>query len=64
MAAESAPVHERMWIEDTYHSIYCAATVSTRKMADDWLPAGAACSRDLPSIQPTAPRLPGAICRR
>jgi TPR repeat protein len=34
MAAESAPVHERMWIEDTYHSIYCAATVSTRKMAD------------------------------
>lgn len=34
MAAENAPAHERMWIEDTYHSIYCAATVSTRKMAE------------------------------
>ena len=34
MAAENAPAHERMWIEDTYHSIYCAATVGTRKMAE------------------------------
>lgn len=34
MAAENAPAHERMWIEDTYHSIYCGATVTTRKMAD------------------------------
>ena len=34
MAVESAPAHERMWIEDVYHSMFCAASQGTRQEAD------------------------------
>lgn len=34
MAAESAPAHDRMWIEDVYHSMFCAASQGTRSDAD------------------------------
>jgi uncharacterized protein len=34
MAVESAPIHERMWVEDIYHSMYCAASHDTRQEAD------------------------------
>jgi uncharacterized protein len=34
MAAESAPAHDRIWIEETYHSMYCAASPATREEAD------------------------------
>ena len=33
MAVENAPAHDRIWIEETYHSIYCAATSNTRQEA-------------------------------
>jgi hypothetical protein len=33
MAAENAPVHDRIWIDETYHSIYCATTQGTRQEA-------------------------------
>ncbi len=33
MAAENAPVHDRIWIDETYHSIYCATTHGTRQEA-------------------------------
>jgi hypothetical protein len=34
MAAESAPPHDRIWIEETYHSMFCAASQGTRQEAD------------------------------
>lgn len=34
MAVENAPAHERMWIEETYHSIFCASVQGTRQAAD------------------------------
>jgi TPR repeat protein len=34
MAVENAPAHDRIWIEETYHSIFCAATQGTRQEAD------------------------------
>jgi hypothetical protein len=33
MAAESAPSHERIWIDDTYATIFCATPESTREEA-------------------------------
>jgi exopolysaccharide production negative regulator len=33
MAAENAPAHDRIWIDETYHSIYCATTQGTRQEA-------------------------------
>ena len=33
MAAENAPAHDRIWIDETYHSIYCATTHGTRQEA-------------------------------
>lgn len=33
LAVEYAPAHERMWIEDSYATIYCAATQATRQEA-------------------------------
>ncbi len=33
MAVENAPAHDRIWIEETYHSIYCATTHGTRQEA-------------------------------
>lgn len=33
MAAENAPAHERMWIEESYATIFCAATPDTRQQA-------------------------------
>lgn len=33
MAVENAPSHDRIWIEETYHSIYCATTQGTRQEA-------------------------------
>ena len=33
MAAESAPPHERMWIEESYATIFCATTQATRQEA-------------------------------
>jgi uncharacterized protein len=33
MAAENAPVQDRIWIDETYHSIYCATTQGTRQEA-------------------------------
>jgi hypothetical protein len=34
MAVENAPPHDRIWIEETYHTIFCAATQGTRQEAD------------------------------
>jgi hypothetical protein len=34
MAVENAPQHERMWIEDSYHTIFCACSPETRKGAE------------------------------
>ena len=34
MAVENAPSHDRIWIEETYHTIFCAATQGTRQEAD------------------------------
>jgi hypothetical protein len=34
MAVETAPTHERPWIEDIYHSMFCAASSGTRQEAD------------------------------
>jgi exopolysaccharide production negative regulator len=34
IAAENAPSHERIWIDDTYATIYCATTESTREQAE------------------------------
>ena len=34
MAVENAPPHERMWIEDSYQNIFCAATEGTRTGAE------------------------------
>src|SRR5262245_14389044 len=34
MAVENAPAHERIWIEDIYHNIFCATSQKTRKQAD------------------------------
>ena len=34
MAVENAPAHDRIWIEESYHSIFCAATQGTRQEAD------------------------------
>jgi TPR repeat protein len=34
MAVENAPAHERLWIEDIYQNIFCAASQGTRKQAD------------------------------
>ena len=46
MAAENAPAHDRIWIEDIYHSIFCATTQGTRTggRPASW-PGGARCSR-------------------
>jgi len=33
MAAENAPASDRIWIDETYHSIYCATTHGTRQEA-------------------------------
>jgi hypothetical protein len=35
MAVGAAPSHERIWIEDTYATIYCAAAPATRDAAGD-----------------------------
>jgi exopolysaccharide production negative regulator len=34
MAVETAPAHDRIWIEETYHSMFCAASHETRREAD------------------------------
>jgi uncharacterized protein len=34
MAAESAPAHERIWIEDIYQNIFCGSTQGARSQAD------------------------------
>lgn len=34
MAAENAPAHERIWIEDIYQNIFCGSTQGTRSQAD------------------------------
>jgi uncharacterized protein len=34
MAVENAPLHDRMWIEDSYHSIFCGSNEGTRKGAE------------------------------
>ena len=34
MAAENAPAHDRIWIEEIYHSMFCAASQGTRSEAD------------------------------
>lgn len=37
MAVENAPLHERMWIEESYHSIFCASSAETRKGAEAFI---------------------------
>jgi hypothetical protein len=37
MAVENAPAHERMWIEETYASIYCATAQSARREAEGFI---------------------------
>jgi len=39
VAAENAPAHERIWIDDIYFSIYCGSTQVLRKQADGVLAA-------------------------
>jgi uncharacterized protein len=34
MAVEAAPAHDRIWVEEIYHSMYCAASQGTRGEAD------------------------------
>jgi uncharacterized protein len=34
MAAEHAPAHERIWIDDIYQNIFCGTTQRTRKQAE------------------------------
>lgn len=34
VAVENAPMHEKLWIEDTYQSIYCGTPASVRKQAE------------------------------
>jgi hypothetical protein len=34
MAVENAPVHDRIWIEEAYASIYCATAQGMRQEAD------------------------------
>lgn len=34
VAVENAPANERLWIEDTYQTIYCGISPSVRKQAD------------------------------
>jgi hypothetical protein len=34
MAAESAPSHEQIWIDDTYATIFCATTGTTREESE------------------------------
>ena len=34
MAVENAPAHDRLWIEEIYQSIFCAATQKARQEAD------------------------------
>ena len=34
MAVENAPPHDRIWIEESYHTIFCAAAQGTRAEAD------------------------------
>jgi hypothetical protein len=34
MAVENAPEHDRIWIEETYQTIFCAATQKARQEAD------------------------------
>ena len=34
IAVENAPAHERIWIDETYQSIFCATTQGTRQEAD------------------------------
>ncbi len=34
MAVETAPAHDRIWIEEIYHSMFCAASQGTRSEAD------------------------------
>jgi len=34
MAVESAPAHERIWIDDIYQNIFCGTSQGTRKQAD------------------------------
>jgi len=34
MAAENAPLHERIWIDDTYATIFCATTETARAAAE------------------------------
>jgi hypothetical protein len=37
MAVENAPPHERMWIEDTYASIWCATAQGQRREAEGFI---------------------------
>jgi hypothetical protein len=34
MAAENAPAHERIWIEDIYQNIFCGSSQGVRTQAD------------------------------
>ncbi|HWB43827.1 MAG TPA: tetratricopeptide repeat protein, partial [Hyphomicrobiaceae bacterium] len=37
MAVENAPARDRLWIEDIYQNIFCAASKDTRKHADGFI---------------------------
>jgi TPR repeat protein len=37
VAVENAPAHERIWIEDIYHNIFCGTSQGTRKQADGFV---------------------------
>ncbi len=37
VAVENAPPHERIWIEDIYHNIFCGTSQGTRKQADGFV---------------------------
>ncbi len=37
MAVENAPAHDRMWIEEIYHSVFCGTSQGTRQVAEGFV---------------------------
>ncbi len=37
MAVENAPAHDRMWIEEIYHSVFCGTSQGTRQVAEGFI---------------------------
>jgi uncharacterized protein len=37
MAVENAPAHDRIWIEEIYHSVFCGTSQGTRQVAEGFI---------------------------